>query len=138
MGNTYNVFPASFNFMKITYALLCHANKHLNCRIVNNFNLICVCRNSILLNLYKLHCIIIAMSYIHASHDHADSFAVVVSMHPLFVVAFCFFSDRTLRGVVSNNFFRCSSTISPGKLSRPLSTYRGTYYLFVFMLYSLC
>jgi hypothetical protein len=69
------------------------------------------------------------------AYDHADSFSVVVSVHPLFVVAFCFFSDRTLRGVVSNdNFFRCSSTILPGKLSRPLSTYRGTYYLFVFML----
>jgi hypothetical protein len=32
------------------------------------------------LNLDKLHCIIIAMSCIHASHDHADSFAVVVSV----------------------------------------------------------
>jgi hypothetical protein len=26
------------------------------------------------LNLAKLHCIIIAISCIHASHDHADSF----------------------------------------------------------------
>jgi hypothetical protein len=32
------------------------------------------------LNLDKLHCIIIAMTCIHASHDHADSFAVVVSV----------------------------------------------------------
>jgi hypothetical protein len=32
------------------------------------------------LNLDKLHCIIIAMSCIHASHDHADSFTVVVSV----------------------------------------------------------
>jgi hypothetical protein len=32
------------------------------------------------LNLDKLHYIIIAMSCIHASHDHADSFAVVVSV----------------------------------------------------------
>jgi hypothetical protein len=31
------------------------------------------------LNLAKLHYIIIAMSCIHASHDHADSFLVVVS-----------------------------------------------------------
>jgi hypothetical protein len=94
---------------------------------------------SIPLNLDKLHCIIIAMSCIHASYDHADSFAVVVSVHPLFVVALCFFSDRTLRGVVSNDkFFGCSLTILPGKLSLPLPTYRGTYYLFVFMLSSLC
>jgi hypothetical protein len=56
-------------------------------------------------------------------------------LHPLFVVAICFFPDRTLRGVMSNDkFFGCSSTILPGKLSRPLPTYRGTYYLFVFML----
>jgi hypothetical protein len=34
----------------------------------------------ILLNLDMLHCIIIAMSCIHASHGHADSFAVVVSV----------------------------------------------------------
>jgi hypothetical protein len=93
-----------------------------------------VCRNLIPLNFDKLHCIIIAMSCM-PSHDHADSFAVVVSVHPLFVVAFCFFSDRTLRGVVSNDkFFGCSLTILPGKLSLPLPTYRGTYYLFVFML----
>jgi hypothetical protein len=86
-----------------------------------------------------LHCIIIAMSCIHASYDHADSFAVVVSVHPLFVVALCFFSDRTPRGVVSNDkFFGCSSIILPGKLSHPLPTYRGTHYLFVFMLYALC
>jgi hypothetical protein len=86
------------------------------------------------LNLDKLHCIIIDMSCMH-SHDHADSFSVVVSVHPLFVVALCIFSDRTLRGAVSNdNFFGCSSTILLGKLSRPLSTYRGTYYLFLFML----
>jgi hypothetical protein len=84
-------------------------------------------RISIPLNLDKLHCIIIAMSCIHASHDHADSFIVVVSVHPLFVVALCFFSDRTLCGVVSNDkFFGCSSTILPGKLSHPLPTYRGT------------
>jgi hypothetical protein len=35
---------------------------------------------SIPLNLDKLHCIIIAMSCIHTSHDHADSFVVVVSV----------------------------------------------------------
>jgi hypothetical protein len=86
------------------------------------------------LNLNKLHCIIIAMPCMH-SHDHADSFAVIVSVHPLFVVALCFFPDGMLRGVVSNNkFYGCFSTILPGKLSRPLPTYRGTYYLFVFML----
>jgi hypothetical protein len=91
----------------------------------------------ILLNLDTLHCIVIAMSCIHASHDHADSFTVVVSVHPLFVVAFCFFPDRMLHGIVSNDeFFGCSSTILPGKLSRPLPTYRGTYHLFVFMLYA--
>jgi hypothetical protein len=56
-------------------------------------------------------------------------------LHPLFVVAICFFPDRTLRGVVRNDkFYGCFSTILPGKLSRPLSTYRGTYYLFMFML----
>jgi hypothetical protein len=88
------------------------------------------------LNLDKLHCIIFAMPCI-PSHDHADSFAIVVSVHTLFVVAFCFFSDRTFRGDVSNDkFFGCSSTISPGKLSHPLPTYRGTHYLFVFMLYA--
>jgi hypothetical protein len=57
----------------------------------------------------------------------------------ILLVAFCFFSDRTLHGVVSDGkFFWCSSTILPGKLSCPLPTYRGTYYLFVFMLYALC
>jgi hypothetical protein len=57
----------------------------------------------------------------------------------LFVVAICFFIDRTFRGDVSNDkFFGCSSTILPCKLSRLLPTYRGTYYLFVFMLYALC
>jgi hypothetical protein len=44
-----------------------------------------------------------------------------------------------LRGVVSNDkFFECSSTILPGKLFHPLPTYRGTHYLFVFMLSALC
>jgi hypothetical protein len=88
--------------------------------------------------LNKLHCIIIAMSCIHVSHDHAASFTVVVSVHPLFVVAICFFPDRTFRDVVSNDkFFGCSATILPGKLSHPLPIYRGTYHLFVFMLYAL-
>jgi hypothetical protein len=32
------------------------------------------------LNFDKLHCIIIAMSCMHASHGHADSFVVVVSV----------------------------------------------------------
>jgi hypothetical protein len=82
----------------------------------------------------KLHYIIIAMSCM-LTYDHADSFPIVVSMHPLFIVALCFFSDRTFRDDVSNDkFFGCSLTILPGKLSRPLSTYRGTYYLIVFML----
>jgi hypothetical protein len=40
----------------------------------------CVSEFQIPLNLDKLHCIIFAMSCIHASHDHADSFAVVVSV----------------------------------------------------------
>jgi hypothetical protein len=93
---------------------------------------------SIPLNLDKMHCIIIAMSCMLAP-DHAESFPVVVSVHPLFVVAFCFFSDRTLRDVVSNEkFFGCSSIILPGKLSRSLPTYRGTYYLFVVILSALC
>jgi hypothetical protein len=71
------------------------------------------------------------------AYDHADSFVVVVRMHLLFVVVLCFFSDRTLRVVVSDDkFFGCSSTILPGKLSHPLPTYRGTYYLFVFLLYA--
>jgi hypothetical protein len=91
------------------------------------------------LNLHKLHCIIIAMSCIHTSHDHADSFSIVEVLHPLLAVAFRFFPDRTLRGVVSNDKFSgCFSTILPGKLSCPLPTYRGTYYLFVFLLYALC
>jgi undecaprenyl pyrophosphate phosphatase UppP len=63
-----------------------------------------VCRNPIPLNLDKLHCIIIAMSCMH-SHDHADSFYVVVSVASVVVVALCFFSDRTLRDVVSNDKF---------------------------------
>jgi hypothetical protein len=89
-------------------------------------------------NLDKLHCIIIAMPCMH-SNDHADSFALVVSVHPLFVVEFCFFSDRALRGVVSNDkFFGCSSSILPGKHSHPLPTYRGTHNLFVFKLSALC
>jgi hypothetical protein len=70
---------------------------------------------SIPLNLGKLHYIIIAMSCMH-SHEHADSFAVVVSVHPLFVVVFCFFPDRTRHGDVSNDkFFGCSSTIFLGE-----------------------
>jgi hypothetical protein len=52
----------------------------------------------------KLHCIIIAMSCM-LTYDHADSFPVVVSVHPLFVVVLCFFSDRMLRDVVSNDKF---------------------------------
>jgi hypothetical protein len=76
------------------------------------------------LNLDKLHCIIIAMSCIHASHDHADYFAVVVSVHLLFVVVFCFFPDRTLRGVVSNDkFFGSLSTHFSGE---PFSLYPFT------------
>jgi hypothetical protein len=79
--------------------------------------------------LNKLHCIIIAMSCIHTSYDHADSFVVVVSVHPLFVVVICFLPDRTLRGVVSNDkFFKCSSTILPGKFS--------TYLCLCFLLYA--
>jgi hypothetical protein len=98
----------------------------------------CVCQNPIPLNLDKLHCIIIAMPCM-PSHDHANSFSVVVSVHLLFVVALCFFSDRMLHCVVSNDkFFGCFSTILPGKLSHPLPTYRGTYYLFLFMVYALC
>jgi hypothetical protein len=38
--------------------------------------------------------------------------------------------------VSNDKFFGCSSTILPGKLSHPLPTYRGMYYLFVFMLYA--
>jgi hypothetical protein len=42
-----------------------------------------------------------------------------------------------IRGDLSNDkFYGCSSIILPGKLSHPLPTYRGTYYLFVFMLYA--
>jgi hypothetical protein len=118
--------------------LLCHVNQHLNCRVVNQLELYACVRILIPFNLDKLHCIIIAIPCMH-SNDHADSFALVVSVHPLFVVAFCFFSDRALRGVVSNDKLSvCSSTILPGKLSHPLPTYRGTYYLFVFLLYALC
>jgi hypothetical protein len=98
----------------------CHANKHLNCSVVKQLEPYLCVGIPIPLNLHKLHCIIIAMPCIHASHAHADSFAEVVSVHPLFVVALCFFSDRTLRGVVSNDkFFGRSSTILPGKLSAP-------------------
>jgi hypothetical protein len=118
---------------------LFHANQHLNCCVVKQLeSYMCVSGFQFRLILHKLHCIIIAMTCMH-SHDHADSFVIVVSLHPLFVVALCFFTARTLRGVVSNvKFFRYSSTILPGKLSRPLPTYRGTYYLFVFMLSALC
>jgi hypothetical protein len=118
---------------------LCHANQHLNCRVVKQLELyVCVCRNLIPLNLDKLHCIIIVMSCMLA-YDHAEYFAVVVSVHPLFAIALCFFSDRMLCGVVSiEKFSGCSSTILLGKLSHPLPSYRGTYYLFMFMLYALC
>jgi hypothetical protein len=86
----------------------------------------CVCRNPIPLNLNKLHCIIIAMSCMLA-YDHAESFTVVVSVASVVCVAICFFPDRTLCGVVSDDkFFGYSSTILPGKLSLPLPTYRGT------------
>jgi hypothetical protein len=43
-------------------------------------------------------------------------------LHPLFVVAICFVSDRTLRGVVSNNKFFGSSRQS-FQVSPFLSTY---------------
>jgi hypothetical protein len=102
---------------------------------------VCVCVGiPIPLNLNKLHCIIIAMPCMH-SHDHADSLAVVVSVHPLFVVVICFFSDRTLRDVVSNDkFYGCFSTILPGKLSAPY-LFIGvliTYLCLSLMLFSLC
>jgi hypothetical protein len=100
----------------------------------------CVSGFQFRLILNKLHCIIFAMPCI-PSHDHADSFAVVVSVHLLFVIVICFFSDRTLRGVVSNDkFFGCSSTIFPGKLPAPY-LFIGvliTYLCLCFMLYSLC
>jgi hypothetical protein len=55
------------------------------------------------------------------SHAHADSFAVVVSVASVVVVAFCFFSDRTIRGDVSNDkFFGSSSTLFAGE---PFSLY---------------
>jgi hypothetical protein len=60
--------------------LVLHANQHLNCHIVKQLELYMCVGILIPLNLHKLHCIIIAMSCINASHDRADSFSVVVSV----------------------------------------------------------
>jgi hypothetical protein len=59
---------------------LYHANKHLNCCVVEQLEpYMCVLGFQFRLILNKLHCIIIAMSCIFA-YDHDDSFAVVVSV----------------------------------------------------------
>jgi hypothetical protein len=59
---------------------LCHANQHLNCHVVKQLeSYMCVLGFRFRLILNKLHCIIIVMTCMHASHDHADSFIVVVS-----------------------------------------------------------
>jgi hypothetical protein len=58
---------------------LCHANQHLNCHVVKQLEPYMCDGIPIPLNLHKLHCIIIAMPCMH-SYDHADSFAVVVSV----------------------------------------------------------
>jgi hypothetical protein len=77
-------------------------------------------RIPILLNLNKLHCIIIAMSCI-LSHEHAGSFSVVVSIASVVCCSDLFFANRMLHGDVSNEkFFRCSSTIFSGE---PVSLY---------------
>jgi hypothetical protein len=54
------------------------ANQHLKCRVVKQLELYMCARIPIPLSLDKLHCIIIFMPCIHASHDHANSFAIVV------------------------------------------------------------
>jgi hypothetical protein len=59
---------------------VCHANQHLKYRVVKQLELYMCVGILIPLNFDKLHCIIIAMSCIHASYDHADSFTVVVSV----------------------------------------------------------
>jgi hypothetical protein len=59
---------------------LCHVNQHLNCRIVKQLEPYMCVEIPIPLNFDKLHCIIITMPCIPASHDHADSFAVIVSV----------------------------------------------------------
>jgi hypothetical protein len=128
------VFPLHLILCSSHLPCLCHANQHLKYRVVKQLEPYMCIGISIPLNLDKLHCIIIDMPCMH-SHDHADSFSIVVSVASVVVVALCFFSDRTIRGVVSNDkFFGCFSTILSGKLSHPLPTCRGTYYLFVFML----
>jgi hypothetical protein len=58
----------------------CHANKNLNFHVVKQLELYVCVGIPIPLNLNKLHCIIIAISCMHASHDHANSFAVVVNV----------------------------------------------------------
>jgi hypothetical protein len=64
--------------------------------------------------------VIIVMSCI-PSHDHADSFTVVVSVASIVCYSVCFFLDRTLRGDVSNDkFSRSFSTIFLGE---PFSLY---------------
>jgi hypothetical protein len=91
------------------------------------------------LNLDKLHCILIAMSCIHDSHDHADSFTVVVSVHPLFVVPICFFPNRMLRGVVSNDkFYGCSRQSCQASFPAPCLPIGVliTYLCLCFMLYA--
>jgi hypothetical protein len=71
----------------------------------------CVCRNQILLNLNKLHCIIIAMPCI-PSHDHVDSFSILVSVASVVCCSDFFLPDRTFCGGVSNDkFFGSLSTM---------------------------
>jgi hypothetical protein len=63
------------------------------CRVVKSLEPYVCVRIPIPLNLVRLHCIIITMSCMHASHAHADSFTVVVSVAS---VVCC--SDLLLRG----------------------------------------
>jgi hypothetical protein len=43
LGITKYGYPTSFNFVYLTYALSCHANQLLNCRVVKQLELyVCV------------------------------------------------------------------------------------------------
>jgi hypothetical protein len=89
--------------------MLYHANRHLTLPVENNLNLTCLSRfRFCLIWLSALH------HRCHAMHIISWScrfFFVVVSYASLFVVAFCFFTDRTWVDASYNKFSGCSSSI---------------------------
>jgi hypothetical protein len=113
---------------------LFHANKQIKLLCSKTTWTIFVCVGIlILLNLDKLHCIIIVMSCIHASHDHAESFAVVVSIAS---VACCFASSRIGRFVVMWEMTSTSKVPRQCFAGEPFSLYSFCVLLLLYFLAS--